>query len=324
MEGILDLTPYLHPEIAEALKKQPEIDYGRVRDFARVREARAVAATPAPEGVRIVNATVPGYPDGDPAVPVRVYSTEECESRDTLVWIHGGGFVLGSLNDNDPVGIQLARNAGCNVVSVDYRLAPEHPFPAGINDCYAALRWVADGPELLGGRQDQLAVAGGSAGGCLAAGVTLMARDLSGPALCHQLLVVPVLDDRLETRSSRVIHDPRIWNRKNAELAWTMYLGADRGGEVSPYASPAREKDLAGLPSATVLVADMDLLRDEGVGYANRLTASGVRADLVVYAGTCHGHTAIAPRADVSRRTVRDVLEAVRIGFGRSAFGDRA
>lgn len=321
MKKILDLTPHIDPAAAEGLKKQPVFDYGEITDFEKFRKLRATPPTPAPEDVNITNLTIPGYPDGEPDVTVRVYTNANSPSEDTMVWIHGGGFVVGDVYENDILCILSVRSADCNVVSVDYRLAPEHPFPAATNDCYAALLWAASGPEALGGKQRQILVGGASAGGCHAAGLALMARDLGGPSICHQLLFVPVIDDRLETRSSMIVHDPRVWNREKSAACWKLYLGENSSDDVSPYASPARAKDLSGLPSATVFAAEMDLLRDEAVDYANRLTAADVRTDLIVYAGTIHGHNGVAPESYISQRMARDALEAMRFGFGKPALG---
>lgn len=319
MNKITDLTPHLLPSVAKALEAAPATYPREDLDFNKYRKMMEMPPTPAPDDVSISDMTVPGYREEDPDVPVRVYTPADAPAKDTLVWIHGGGFVVGGLNDDDPRCIQWTRKAKCNVVSVDYRLAPEHTFPAATNDCYAALLWTAAGPEVLGGKQQQIAIGGASAGGCHAAAVALMARDLDGPTLCYQLLLVPVLDDRHETRSSQVIHDPRVWNREKSISCWKLYLGKDHSGDVSYYASPARAEDLSGLPPASIFVAEMDLLRDEAVDYANRLTASDIRTNLSVYAGTCHG--AMDPNSDIARRMARDVLDAVKLSFGKPALG---
>ncbi len=320
MDPITDLTPYLDPEIAQALQDRPAVDWTKNPDFDRIRKAMKPAPLEAPKGVTIANAMVPSFQEGKHEVPVRIYTPEKAPSKNTLLWVHGGGFLFGSVEENDAMSVRLVKKVGCNVVSVDYRLAPENPFPAGQNDCYAALLWADKGPTELGGAQDRIAIGGGSAGGCLAAALALMARDLDGPAICHQFLVVPVLDNLLKTRSAHLIEDPRVWNRAKAKKGWELYLGGNNGEDVSPYASPARATDLTGLPPASIFVEEMDLLRDEAVEYANRLTASNVRTDLIVYAGTNHGHMNLAPTAEVSRRTARDFEEAVKGAFGIPIF----
>ncbi len=321
MKQISDLTPYLDPDIAAALEQQPAVDWREIDDFGAARAARPGSPMTSTEDVTIHDITLPGYESGDYQVPVRVYVPVAGPAEETFVWIHGGGFVFGTAFENDLMCVVSAKRNNINVVSVDWRLAPEHPFPAGLNDCYAALLWVGSGPELLGGTQKKIAVGGGSAGGCLAAATSLLARDLKGPEICYQVLVIPVLDDRMETRTAQIVNDPRVWNRDKSLQAWQMYLGEGHAGEVSPYASPARATDLSGLPPASVFAEEMDLLRDEAVEYANRLAAANVRTNLTVWAGTTHGHMGLAPQAEVSRRANRDVQEAIKMAFDRPLFG---
>ncbi|MEM8766950.1 MAG: alpha/beta hydrolase [Pseudomonadota bacterium] len=319
---IRDLTPFLDPEIAPLFARQDAVDYAAVKDWPKARATRHVEPRPSSESVVIENVVVPAYPETEMhQAAVRAYLPASGAAENTLLWIHGGGFVGGHVNENDAMCMTLVDAVGCNLVAAAYRLAPEHPFPAATNDCFAALQWIGSGPALLGGVPQRLAVAGGSAGGCLAAAMALMARDLGGPELCHQILVFPVLDDRLETRSARVIEDQRTWSRKKASFGWKAYLGDDHGNnDVSPYAAPARAESLAGLPPATIFVEELDLLRDEAVDYANRLTAANVRAGLTIYPGTHHGHTGLAPQAQVSRRTSRDVVDAIKTAFQTPIF----
>jgi acetyl esterase/lipase len=204
-------------------------------------------------------------------------------------------------------------------VSVEYRLAPEHPFPAGVEDCYAALRWLADNAGALGADPGRLAVAGTSAGGGLAAAVALMARDRGGPALRLQVLSIPELDDRLQTPSMTTFIDTPLWNRPNAVLSWSFYLGREAdaapGDDVSPYAAPARATDLRGLPPAYVATAELDPLRDEGIAYASALMHAGVPVELHQFPGTFHG-SALVSTASVSCRQQAELLDALRRGVG--------
>jgi acetyl esterase/lipase len=202
------------------------------------------------------------------------------------------------------------------VVSVDYRLAPEHPFPAGVDDCYLALEWVSTHADELGIDPDRIAVGGSSSGGATAAGVTLMARDRGGPAIAFQLLVYPVIDDRLDTPSMRACIDTPLFARHDAELMWSYYLGSEPS-EVSPYAAPGRATDLAGLPPAYVCVAEFDPLRDEGIAYAQRLVGAGVSTELHLYPGTFHGFDALP-----SAVTIRALDEqTAALGRGIAARG---
>jgi acetyl esterase/lipase len=250
-------------------------------------------------------------------VRVRVYHPEGADGPlPGVLYIHGGGFCVGSIETEHPGAAQAALQAEAVVVSVDYRLAPEHPFPAGVEDCYAALVWLAEHAAALGVDGERLAVMGGSAGGGLAAGTALLARDLQGPRLCFQVLNIPELDDRLDTPSMKAFTDTPLWNRANAIQSWRHYLGDAWGGEVSPYAAPARAKDLRGLPPAYVSTMEYDPLRDEGMRYAMRLLEQGVSVELHQYPGTFHGSAMIA-HAEVSKRASAEMMDALRRGLRR-------
>jgi len=247
------------------------------------------------------------------AVRVRVYrpAAGEPAGLPALLWMHGGGFSMGLPEMDEAFSRRVAAEAGCIVASVDYRLAPEHPFPAAIEDCYDALGWLADGPTGLAVDGRRLAVGGASAGGGLAAGLALLARDRGGPAISFQFLKYPCLDDRLQTGSSKEITDPRLWARDQARRAWREYLGSPVGA-ASPYAAPARATDLQGLPPAYIYAAELDLLRDENIEYANNLLAAGVSVELHLVRGTFHGSDGLAPEAAVSRRNLDEFLAVIR------------
>src|SRR3954471_18913689 len=211
-------------------------------DFRDVAASRAgLAALIAPmnahvdtSGMTIEDREVPG-PEGDPPVPVRVYSPTAAapnDGRPALLDIHGGGFVVGDMDMEHAIAAAITRELGAVVVVVDYRLAPEHPFPAGVEDCYAALTWLHAESAGLGVDPARIAVGGQSAGGGLSAATALLARDRGGPPLCFQFLGIPELDHRLETTSMRTFVDTPMWHRANAELSWQYYLGPDPG-EVS-------------------------------------------------------------------------------------------
>jgi len=221
-----------------------------------------------------------------------------------LLHIHGGGFCLGNAEIDHAQSVALADRLQAVVATIDYRLAPEHPFPAGLDDCYAALELLAG---LDGVDPTRIAVQGQSAGGALAAGVTLLARDRSGPAICFQVLEIPVLDDRLETPSMRRHVATPMWSRIQAETSWRLYLA---GQEADEYAAPARAEDLSGLPAAYVLTCELDPLRDEGIQYAARLLAAGVSVELHSYPGAFHG-TAIAQGSAIARRMEEERLGAL-------------
>ncbi len=315
------MTYAFDPELAPwvpALSDLPFADYAA----ARAGEAALLEALPAYQPalpVKVLDVLVPG-PDGAPPVPVRVYTPAGSDApRPGLVYLHGGGFVLGSLELYHSDVLRIADQVGAVVVSVDYRLAPEHRFPAGLEDCYAALAWTAENATELGIDPARIAVGGESAGGGLSAAVALLARDRSGPSLCFQYLGTPELDDRLDSPSMQAFHDTPLWNRPNAEVSWDYYLGEGvRGSEcVEPYAAPARHTDLTGLPPALVTTCEFDPLRDEGIAYAQRLAQAGVQTELHLYPGTFHG-SAMIVGAKVSQQMVCDQLEAFHRAFRAS------
>lgn len=303
------------PEFAEILPMLPTVaDFSTAEKVAEMRAGRADLFAPPPDrdDVTKEDREVPGRGD-DPAVPIRIYRPTDAPAGPLpcLFEIHGGGFITGSIDMMDGWCQAVAADAKALVVSVEYRLAPEHPFPAGIEDCYAALCWTAENADGLGIDAARLAIAGQSAGGGLAAGTALMARDRGGPALCFQLLEIPELDDRLETPSMRAYTDTPLWNRPNAVWSWKHYLGTDHTGEVSEYAAPARARDLSNLPPTYVSTMEFDPLRDEGILYALALMQAGVPVELHAYPGTFHG-SALLGTAEVSRRGSREVMDSIR------------
>ena len=254
---------------------------------------------------------VPGH-DGGPDVVVRVYTPRSVAAPlPALLYIHGGGFLMGSVADMDIPCQDYCGELGAVIVSVEYRLAPEHPYPAGLHDCYAALVWLHQQANALGVDVARVAVGGGSAGGGLSAAVALLARDLGGPALCFQFLQIPELDDRLQTASMQQFVDTPLWNRPNAEWSWKHYLGELHGGDDVPYtAAPSRCQDLSGLPPAYVSTMEFDPLRDEGILYALALMRDGVQVELHSYPGTFHG-SSLFPSA-VAAREREEALGVLR------------
>ena len=307
----------LDPELAPAVPLMPSLGMGEPAEArAALREMIAgLPLQPVPDGLTIVDRTVPGV-DGN-EIPVRIYSSprdRDGTAAPAVLHLHGGGFVVGDLDTEHAGAVAMADGLGAVVVSVDYRLAPEHPFPAPLEDCYSALCWLAGDAEALGVDPGRIAVSGQSAGGGLAAGLALLARDRGGPAPCFQMLGIPELDDRLTTPSMVAFTDTPLWNRPAAERSWRYYLGDAAGAATSPYAAPARAEDLAGLPPAYVSTSEYDPLRDEGITYALRLLQAGVSVELHQYAGTFHGSTLVP--AAVSRRQQAELLDVLRRGLG--------
>ncbi|GAB3357953.1 alpha/beta hydrolase [Amycolatopsis echigonensis] len=293
------------PEIAAAIPMLPDVDILDVA-AARAGMAELIASMQGDvdeTGVTTRDVAVPG-PEGAPDVPVRVYTPDRVATKALVFDIHGGGFALGDLQVDHAGNVELARDLGVVIVSVEYRLAPENPYPAGLEDCYAALEWSVKHADELGIDPEKVVLYGVSAGGGLAAALALLARDRGGPAVAFQFLAVPELDDRLETGSMRQFADTPMWHLRAAEASWDYYLGGPgkRGGpDVEVYAAPARAADLSGLPPAYVSVMEFDPLRDEGIAYAQGLLAAGVPTELHLFPGTFHG-SGVIRHATVSRR----------------------
>jgi acetyl esterase len=247
-------------------------------------------------------------------VPVRVYLPEAPRPLPVLVYFFGGGWVLGSLDAVDPVCRRLANATPCAVVSVAYRRAPENPFPAGLEDCYAALCWVAEHGAELGLDSARLAVGGASAGGNLAAAVALLARERREPKLVLQLLVYPPLDHRADTRSTTETLDPLLFGREDLAWCWSHYLAEPADGD-STLASPLRAQDLRGLPAALVITAELDPLRDQGELYAARLGDAGVPVNLMRFEGAVHGFFSKADRFDAGTEAQALAASALRLAF---------
>ena len=243
---------------------------------------------------------------GEPPVPVRVHRPVGADGALPCVYsIHGGGYVLGSYVMDDPYFDDLCPRLGLAGVSVEYRLAPDTPYPGPLEDCYRGLKWTYDNAEELGIDPDRIGVRGVSAGGGLAAALALLARDRGEVPLAFQLLDCPMLDDRQVTASSQLDGLP-VWSRESNTFGWQSYLGPLSGSDDIPYtAAAARADDLTGLPPAFVSVGSIDGFLDEDVDYALRLNHAGVPAELHVYPGACHGYQ-MAPSCEISAQARRD------------------
>jgi acetyl esterase/lipase len=310
------VTYQIDPELAEYLSVLPTRDWNDPVGARTTMDdlITTMNASVDTNGIMIEDRMLPG-PEGDPDMRVRVYSPAERTSPvPGLLDIHGGGFVVGTIEMEHAVACRLVSSLGIVVVAVEYRLAPEDPFPAGLEDCYAALCWMLAESANLGIDPQRVGAYGQSAGGGLTAALALLARDRGGPKLCFQFLGIPELDDRLETPSMQQFIDTPVWHRENAIRSWRYYLGDGHGGDVSAYAAPARATDLSGLPPAYVSTMEFDPLRDEGILYALKLLQAGVPVELHQYPGTFHGSGAIATAA-VSQRAAAEMIDVVRRGL---------
>ena len=315
----MNFIDQIDPELRVVVEKLPTdrpLDLNEI-PVARVKMKKMVTALlanlPQVEGVSSEDQFAPGS-EGRPAVRVRVYQPTERPSKlPALYWIHGGGYVMGDIEQDDRLMKQLVKRIGCVAVSVDYRLAPEHPFPEPVEDCYAGLKWLSAHANELGVEPSRIAIGGASGGGGLAAGLALLTRDRGEVRVAFQLLIYPMIDDRNVTHASYAITDPRMWNRESNRLGWRAYLGRDGGGaDVSPYAAATRATDLKNLPPAYIPVGALDLFVDENIEYAQRLIQAGVPTELHVYPGAFHGFDLFAPSATVSKQFKADRDNALK------------
>jgi acetyl esterase/lipase len=230
--------------------------------------------------------------------------------RPALLWIHGGGYVGGAARHDDKLCRRFAERLGIIVAAVDYRLAPEHPFPAGLDDCYAALGWLAQRNEIDAAR---IAIGGACAGGGLAAALALLARDRGEISIAFQLLSYPMLDDRTVVRRDLDERHVRLWSNRSNAYGWRSYLAAAPGSAgVSSLAAPARHNDLSGLPPTWMSVGTLDLFFDEDVRFAERLRTSGVNCRLEIVERAFHGFDVVAPRARVAQQYLAAQVETLR------------
>ncbi len=257
--------------------------------------------------------TVPG-PDGEPDITVRIYRPVNATGPlPGIYFIHGGGMILGTVDGEDPTATMICDEVQAVVVSVEYRLAPEHPHPAPVEDCYAGLVWMAKNAADLGVDADRLAIYGASAGGGLTIATAMLARDRGGPQVSFMMPIYPMVDDTNETPSSHAITDIGIWDRAGNIEAWNWYLG---GKPADQYAAPTRAEDLSGLPPAFIDVGTVDLFRDEDISFAQRLMQAGVPVEMHVHPGSYHASETFAADAALSKRTWALRIDALKRGLG--------
>ncbi|GAA4879610.1 alpha/beta hydrolase [Actinomycetospora straminea] len=274
---------------------------------AMIEEFAALGGPPA-ELARVEDTTAPG-PEGD--VPVRVYVPPGDGPLPVVVYYHGGGWVIGSLDSHDALCRTLAARSGCLVLAVDYRLAPENRFPAAVDDAYAALTWAAEKIGDFGGDPSRLAVAGDSAGGNLAAVVAQLVKERGGPRLAFQLLIYPATDRFDDSPSMYENAAGPLLSRAWIEWFYGCYLHSPDEGADTRF-SPARAEDVSGLPAALVITAEFDPLRDQGAAYAGKLRAAGVDAELLRVDGMIHGFISMAGVVDKAREVVDTAADALR------------
>ncbi|SFL33707.1 acetyl esterase [Halogranum rubrum] len=310
----------LHPEIQTVLEEHDADGVPRLSSLsvAGARELQAELFQPPEEPMPVGSISEYRIPGPESEIPIRVYEPTGSGPFPVLVYVHGGGWVVGDLEGVDPICRLLTETVGCAVVSVDYRLAPEHPFPAPVEDCYAATQWIVANPEVAHADPTRVAVGGDSAGGNLAAAVAQLARDRGGPTLDYQLLLYPVTNHAFDTESYEANAEGYFLTRRDMRWFWDLYLDDELDGR-NPYASPLQARDLSGLPPATVITSEFDPLRDDGVAYAERLSAADVPVEHREYEGTIHGFVTmlVDPDLDVARDAIAACSADLRDAFSR-------
>ena len=277
-------------------------------------ETAAIAGGEAPEVFRVEDAVAEGALG---PIPLRVYTPHDPhgEALPALIYLHGGGFVFGSRDSHDTPCRHLARSAECLVVSVDYRMAPEHPFPHPVEDCWAAVTWIADKAGSIGGRSDRIAIGGDSAGGNLAAVMCLLARDRGGPDFAHQLLIYPATDLSRGFPSHDELADGYRLTKPLVDWFMNHYFSGDEKNMAHELASPLFAEDLSRLPPAHVITAGYDPLKDEGFAYYEKLLEAGVTAKHVHYPGMIHGFISMGGFIDTGIECLRTCGAEVKRAF---------
>ncbi|MEV6278760.1 alpha/beta hydrolase [Nocardia sp. NPDC051832] len=284
------------------------LDAAEARRMLAARPAAAIEPIPVR---KVEERLVPG-PEGAPPVRVRIYHPAGATGElPAVVFYHGGGFTICSLDSHDQLCRAMANGVGAIVVSVDYRQAPEHRFPAAAEDAYAVLCWVAELKASLGGDPTRIAVAGDSSGGNLAAVTTLMSRDRNGPAIACQLLIYPMLDPACDTASYHDNAHGYFVTADHLRWYWQQYLGPD-AATANPYVAPPQATDLSGLPPAHIVTAEYDPLRDEGEAYGARLRAAGVDTEILRYDGEFHGFFSMADHLPDAKEAAAAAYSALR------------
>ncbi|WP_255639642.1 alpha/beta hydrolase [Aquibacillus saliphilus] len=268
------------------------------------------------ETVRITNRYISGG-DGQEML-IKIYEPIHKDNKPlpAVLWSHGGGYVLGHPNSDDRLCESFVEKGKCIVVSADYRLAPEHPYPAAVEDCYSALKWMTDNYKIFNIDLKRVAITGGSAGGGITASLALLARDRGGPNICFQMPLYPMIDNRNITSSSQEITDNHaVWFKSNNIAAWKMYLGEIENEDIPQYAAPTRADNLEGLPPTYTCVGQLDPFRDETIDYVARLARAGVEVEFKLYPGCFHAFEHIAPDAEISKQAKEEYIKALAKAF---------
>lgn len=296
LEGLLQALPGGFNSIPDIVQRREVLS-----------QMLAASEVPTNPNIAVSNHVAPG-PAGE--IAVRVYSPKKASKPAAgLIYIHGGGMIMGGLDGQDATCQMMAERLGAVIASVDYRKAPENPYPAAPEDCYAAASWVFENAAELNLDASNIGIYGQSAGGGLAIAVALMARDRGGPKFSFLAPIYPMIDDRNTSESSKLVTDVGIWDRAGSIEAWGWYLG---GEAADQYAAPARAEDISGLPPTFIDVGELDLFRDEDMDFAKRLAEAGVQVEFHLWPGAYHASEIFAPEAALSKTIWETRLSGLR------------
>jgi acetyl esterase/lipase len=303
----------IHPELQQIARKTPSITYSNKNLWLFNWLMRLAPRTNTLEGILVENVFIPGQDDRT-KIRLRTYKPKSVVApTPVLIWLHGGGYVMGNPEQDDVSCARYVRELGITVVSVDYRYAPKYPFPSGLEDCYSALKWVASHSQQIGIDEKRIAVGGASAGGGLAASLVHLAHDRQEIKLIFQLLVYPMLDDRTVLRTDIDDSNNITWNQKSNRFGWESYLEKKCGSKDAPeYSVPARRRDLSGLPQTWIGVGTVDLFYDEDMLYAQRLKEYDVKCELYTVPGAFHGFDVFDPSVPIVQDFRKSQISALK------------
>ena len=304
----------LHPDLKEEFLKLPSLSLDG-NDLQKMRteidELIKTTGLPHDSKVKVYDQFIQNS-DGT-KLRLRIYDPiVRTRNAPGILWIHGGGFIMGTPEESEERYLRFALELAAVVIAVDYRLAPEHPYPAAIQDCYSALNWLFENAPTLGVNRDKFAVVGASAGAGLAASLSIMTRDKKGPKIAFQMLLYPMLDDRGITESSNMTLDDRLWTKKLDKIAWNHYIGHVKEEDRNSYMAPAREKNLSALPPTYSFIGELDIFLDDTIIFVQRLLQAGVPTEFHIYPGCIHAFESFIPNAPISVKATIDMLGALR------------
>lgn len=308
----------VHPELLNDLELFGNLEVTK-ETLPAIREGSAAAYTESeiPETIQVKKETIIGVDNNE--IKLKIYApSNQSTSLPALLWIHGGGYIIGSYEENDLLCFDFVEQANCVVVSVEYRLSPETSYPGPLEDCYSALKWMADNSNELNIDVNHLGIAGASAGGGLTAGLSLLARDRNYPKLAFQMPLYPMINDKNNTPSANEITEGMVWNQKLNQFGWAMYLGdLVNSDEIPIYAAPARATDYSDLPPTYTCVGQLDPFRSETIDYVMKLAEAGVDVEFHLYPGAFHGFDLIST-SDYAQNAKKQYVNAVKTGLNKN------